>query len=354
MELQSFYDERRYSYVDNPQPDKEKFPLYYEAQRKEYLLDEGEMLFIPAGWFQYILWDDPGSNGVCTSVKFRYNNYTFTDTKKNEERPKMGNCSFSFDPHQILTKPLQVLRYKSKQKPFPSEKLGRLYGDLLSGEFLKYDEIIETKNPEYFVMHSDLPVLDKYAPKYTTKDFYDSSFLMNFGYTYSHMFYDEKDTWLCQMGGKARVILFPYSDKDKLYLINPYPTQFVETVYETMTSDMFIKRNFNCFEPKYFTQELLHESFDKEYEEYRLYLLDKDCSPIGKPQYAQFKVVEANGKVYDEPSQLPFNMIWFVTPGTIHIRKYSWDVDAGEFFIFPNSFLYSFYIDKAKTIYALK
>ena len=46
----------------------EKFPLFKEARYVKTVLEEGESLYIPVGWWHYV-----GSLGVSFSVSFWWN-----------------------------------------------------------------------------------------------------------------------------------------------------------------------------------------------------------------------------------------------------------------------------------------
>ena len=57
-----FINSRRYSSITTSNPDPIQYPNYYQAIRHEVVLNEGDMLYIPFGWFHHVFSEDVNSN----------------------------------------------------------------------------------------------------------------------------------------------------------------------------------------------------------------------------------------------------------------------------------------------------
>ena len=59
--------------IEDEFPDKEKFPLYYKAHKQEFIIEPGQMLFIPPGWFHFVFSEDPDpETGLNFAVNYWY------------------------------------------------------------------------------------------------------------------------------------------------------------------------------------------------------------------------------------------------------------------------------------------
>ena len=71
--LDTFLSETKYSCIEEEFPDKNKFPLYYEASKIEITIEAGEMLFIPAGWFHFVFSEDVDKEtGLNFAINYWY------------------------------------------------------------------------------------------------------------------------------------------------------------------------------------------------------------------------------------------------------------------------------------------
>lgn len=358
---QAFFDERKYSMVPCEFPSKEQFPLYYEAKRSEFVIEEGEMLYIPAGWFHFVFSEDadPKTN-LNFAVNFWYSNPDFVENgNSNEEIPKLKKHNIShIDPFKLYEgiENVRIFRCK-KGKAFPSDRTWRHNSkESLSVEHMTFEEFYESRNPEYYVLQFALEDLKKYAPPSATKRLTEASSWINFGDVYSNLHYDLMDNWLCQIQGRKRVILFPPEERDKLYLYNNFPIEYCHTFQIVALGDPFIKRNQMSFRPFGSTTKDIEDSYIREFEAYSFFLLNMDCSPCTetkhlKPKFKEFSVEEET-VLPRNLINIPYCMLWFLTEGKLQIRDYVFYVQAGEFFIFPNNMLYPCMIDKVKILYA--
>ena len=53
--FRDFYIQRRFSKIPNPYPKKDDYKNYYDSKRIEVQIKPNEMLFIPAGWFHFVI-----------------------------------------------------------------------------------------------------------------------------------------------------------------------------------------------------------------------------------------------------------------------------------------------------------
>jgi hypothetical protein len=54
----NFLIQRRFSRIINIKPNQNEYPLYYESFKSEFVIKEGEGLFIPYGWYHYVISED--------------------------------------------------------------------------------------------------------------------------------------------------------------------------------------------------------------------------------------------------------------------------------------------------------
>ena len=72
-----FYHTRRFSSYVHKNPCSNQYPNYYKAKRFEVVLNEGDTLYIPSGWFHHIYSETTTSN-INMSINF------WTNTNKKE------------------------------------------------------------------------------------------------------------------------------------------------------------------------------------------------------------------------------------------------------------------------------
>jgi Cupin-like domain len=350
---QSFYDERKYSQITSEFPPKDQYPLYYQAKKIEMTIKEGEMLYIPGGWFHYVFSEEPNPETKLNfAVNFWYINPKFVDNgKSNGEVPKVSKHSIKIDPFELFKDGKDMRFYRSKSLMFPSNRLWRKFS--INAETMSFEDFYITKNPEYYLVQTKIDSLNDYAPKIPNKTIHESSVWVNFGGVSSLMHYDTMDNWLCQLQGKKRVILFAPEERSKLYLFNDFPLEFVYGLHTCATSDVFIRRNRTSFDPTKFDIKM---AYLREFEKYFVFLVNTECFPYMKREYLmpKFKTIQATDKFdrFTEENNLPFTMLWILSPGELTVRGIHSVLIPGEFVVFPNNMLYPFYIVKARFTYA--
>lgn len=363
--FQQFYDERKYSLITEEFPDKTKFPLYYQTRKREFIIDEGEMLFIPAGWWHFVF-----SEEVNPKTKINYAmNFWYEEPFNWKEGitdplyvPKIKNHNIqSKDPSEFL-KDYNLLIHRSKMKYFPPDILKHRYSQV-STEYMTYDEFKMTENPEYYILQNRCTEIDKYAPRFE-RPLFQSSIWVNFGNIYSLPHYDMKDNWLCQLQGKKRVLLFPPDDRDNMYPMNNHSLGLLSEMEFKVQGDIFIRRNRFSIEPKICNHVVdllpintldnptLQESFLRESKALENYFGQMQCAIPKFPVVETFHVKDVRGSFYEQGQfDTPCIFLWFMTNGRLLIRNFNFQVLQGQLFIFPASFLYPWKVENAVFIF---
>jgi len=366
MNFENFYAERKYSQITEEFPDKTKFPLYYEAKRQQFIIDEGEMLFIPAGWWHFVFSEEPNTKtGLNVAFNFWYEPLPqWREGLSNEDRPKLKN-------HQVPTVQLtdiledyEILIHRSKHKYFPPNSLQHKFPELKL-ETMTFNEFLMTRNPEYYILQTKCSKLEQYAPPFRTI-LAQSALWINFGNVYSLPHYDLQDNWLCQMQGRKRVILFPPEERRTLYPMNMYPLEFLNELNAQLGGDVFIRKNPFAISSKVCKHviRLLPESttriedFFNSYSKEKKPLLDffihQKCSLEKVQNPHHFKIVDARETEYEEPQlNVPCIFLWFMTNGTLEVRNFTFNVLSGQLFIFPSSFIYPWRVTNAVFVYPI-
>lgn len=328
--IERFFDERKYSEISEEFPDKERFPLYYEAKRQEFTIGPGQKLFIPAGWFHFVF-SEPGFN---YAINYWYNTDWVDDGSVCKEP-----C---IEKHMKTRKDIGNPRVRvvhSKTNFFPSKLTAHRYKDLISQKDMLYKDFLDGKDPHlYLVQHQ--------VNKSSKKEVFMTNIWVNFGGVYSSIHYDLKDNWLCQVEGTKRVILFPQDQRDKLYLWNPYQLELLHKIMSPFNSDQFIRRSLTslpldmCKRILDSNSDIIHDDKLKaicklEIDTYVLFLEKTgSATPSKREPSGAFSRKVPTVPIY------PFVFFWTLTPGSIRIRNFNWKVEPGECYIFPLSFTY--------------
>ena len=226
MNLDQFLSEYKYSKIESEFPDEDKFPLFYKARKTVCELNEGEMLFIPAGMFHMVFSCNDGFN---FAVNYWYKPITGPGAEHKIEKHNIPNMSLQ-DINQIFDGGGDLEVYKSKTNLFPANVVQHRYSNIISQEYMTFDEFMLTKNKHYYIVQGSNDYFLQHTPKY------DSPLEMckiwaNFGgSTTTLLHFDGHDNWLCQIKGKKRVLLFPNEDRDLLYMWNPAPINIINEI----------------------------------------------------------------------------------------------------------------------------
>lgn len=363
--LQTFYAEKKYSCITEEFPDKTRFPLYYEANKKEYIIDEGEMLFIPAGWWHFVFSEEVNPDSkINYAMNFWYEEPV--DWKEGitdpEYMPKLEKHDIlSKDPSDFL-KDYDLAIHRSKTKYFPPIHLKHIHPKL-DVEYMKYVDFKHTRNPEYYILQNKCTEIEKYAPVFE-RPINMTSIWVNFGSIYSLPHYDMKDNWLCQLQGKKRVLLFPPEDRDKLYPINSLSLDLVQEIGNKLMKDRFIMIKRLCVDGKLcesilnllpmetFTHSVFLDSYKKYSNEYIKLLDSERCAFPDIQSVETFNIKDVRGSMYEEPQlEVPYMFLWFLTKGSLTISKYEFQVYPGDLYIFPSLFTYPWLVKNCVFMY---
>lgn len=345
--------ESKYSIITSETPDKEQFPLYYTASRREYILEPGERLFIPAGWFHQVFSE---GEEVNFAVNFWYDTrkfYKFNDVSLPHKQPHDLKLDL-LDLFKDSTEELLVT--KSKKKFFPPINLNYRFRDIISQELISFKDFYESKNHRFYLLqHLEMEKLKKYAFPHIV-DVAMCNVWVNFGRgSYSLIHFDLMDNWLCQMSGRKRVVLYPRSEASKLYLMNPYPLEFSESLMDEIEIDPHIKflhGNLDAFFCNYLVSKLgdnqrlvipseiyLSEKYSSLEQQYFIELKRLGCVIQDYTLPKEF-VIE---RVHDvRPVVRDFvdshsSIVWTLTPGEIKIKESYIHLNKGGVVMFPSS-----------------
>lgn len=263
LTIQDMYCQRRHSKVPSTTPDNIEFHNYYKARKISVMLNPGDILFIPYGWWHFVTSDKVDDD---THMNITISNWT---TKRK------CDCLLSFDPDNYR---LQCPRYTYNPSKF--NKLVDTHTKL-SLPFLAHSKLYTQYTLDFKTLqdnlHNDVPIFHSkdgfftstyldyyhhhnctkfksnftnfhemgmngehvYLAQYAVSDTslnlpplldnnYNDRFLwINFGKATSNLHYDLEDNLLVQIQGTKNVIMFPPSERDNLYPYNPYPPGFL-------------------------------------------------------------------------------------------------------------------------------
>ncbi len=242
-DISKWYNHRRYSYIRDRFPNPIIFPKYYKANKQEYILRPGEMIFIPAGMFHFVFSEDPDpETGLCAAINFWYNQ-SHGDEGDPNQKAQFGwhDLHLKFDEILQNIKNKQLIINESNTECFPPGYISDSFPDIKIKEIkISFEKFYKLKNPRHYIAQCSNKDLDKFAIPYKNK-LKDSSLWINWGNCYTLPHYDGVDNWLCQLKGTRRVILIPQNERDLLYIINPYPISLIQEIYDKLPKNINIK-----------------------------------------------------------------------------------------------------------------
>ena len=343
-DIDNWYNHRRYSKITHREPDPKIFPDFYKARRMEIVLKPGEMVYIPSGMFHFVFSEDPDpETGLCAAINFWYNNSIGEGNDEGDpnEKPMLGWHDLHLQFNDILSvikskKTIKVA--KSSSGVFPPQIFEKFY-PYIKETFSTFDEFYERRNHEEYIAQSTTRELDKYAIKHKTP-LRDTALWINWGNVNTLPHYDGMDNWLCQLKGTRRVILIPQSDRNLLYIFNPYPVELLTKlkngnsnnvspikqddkeflhkrngVIDQDTIEHVVKtldNNQECI----IACEILERSYEQELEYKEIH----SCPTEGHPRWRTFKV-----KKYFVNDQVPaaqhMGILWFITDANVEVYQ---------------------------------
>ena len=351
MEVGQFFNERRFSRIEEEFPDKNQFPLYYKANKTEITIGPGDGLFIPSGWFHFVF----SEGDVNEAVNFWY--HAPNDVKegqKNKDTP----IKFQHEIKELDLDPsVNVEVSVSTTKIVGTGSIKTRCADRLKGVIKTVKEFYEERNPHSYVVQSrEFKHLDKY--RISNKDsFKENSVWINFGDVYTHLHYDLDDNYLCQVKGTKRILLFPPEDRELLYLWNPYPLNIIfDLEISFFDSDyLHIKPNFidndTCQDiiangVSEDLNKVLTSKYYSELEKYKRFL-ELDDAPIhgDEIKFTAVKTSELSNHKHKIIFQFAHVFI-LLENNTFRHGRAEFPATPGCIFVFPNSFIFKWWFDE--------
>jgi len=349
-EYYSFYQERRYSYVTSPTPDKDKFPLFYTAKREEYVLEPGECIFIPKFHYHMVVAEEGDEKTqLNASACYFY-------TSRQDISTHVIQHKVDLDPMTLFPKDKILEVTKTKSNAFLSNFMRHKFPFENTYLYMTFDEFYETKNKKLCLIeqHPDL----EQAPVHSV-DPDICQLRINFGQGTSCMIHcDGMDSAICQIQGRKRVFVFPPSERSKLYIMNPYSMELIDLIQRNVVQDKYV-RIFNNILPKEVIDSII---YNMKPDKTKL-LQSTEITNIYIKQYKQFQncMVENEENIWhDQVNDLPLNfvvmdtdsdaqervidcmdcsltIIFALTKGTVHINKVHHKLCVGDVICFPSS-----------------
>ena len=335
LDVTEWYHDRRYSHITERSPDPKLFANFYKTNRQEFILRPGEMIFIPSGMFHFVFSEDPDpETGLCMAINFWYDTLYKGDEGDLDEKAKFGwhDIHLKFDEIFNIIKSKKLKVHTSRNKYFPPRFMRHRYKGV-SEDFMSFNDFYEAKNSEHYVAQFKCQELEKFAISHKNS-IKDSAIWMNWGNCHTIPHYDGMDNWLCQLKGTRRVILIPQSDRELMYLLNPYPVKLLKKIFDNYQKAIekhdFIHRENGTLNSDIRDQLLEHgdaiiecilleQSYERELETRK---------PIqSHSRWKTFKI-----KKYLENEEVPnedyIGILWFLTEGKVQIQDDIIDVDC--------------------------
>lgn len=352
-DIEKWWHERRYSQITDRDPDPKIFPNFYKAKRMEFVLKPGEMIYIPTGMFHFVFSEDPDpETGLCAAINFWYEHShgQGNDEGNTNEKPMFGwhDLHLQFNDMLTVIKSKKTIKVaQSSSGFFPPQMFERFYPHIKE-TFATFDEFYKRRNHEEYMAQSTTRELDKYAIKHKSP-LKDTALWINWGNVNTLPHYDGMDNWLCQLKGTRRVILIPQSERDLLYIFNPYPVELLKKLRNgngngNCKNDSSVKQNDSSADDGQFlhkengvidqdTMEHIVKTLDNNqeciiaceiletsYEQELNYKESHSCATEGHPKWRTFKV-----KKYFVNDQVPaakhMGILWFLTDADVEINQ---------------------------------
>jgi ribosomal protein L16 Arg81 hydroxylase len=270
-----FYHTRRFSSYVHKNPCSNQYPNYYKARRFEVILNEGDTLYIPSGWFHHIYSEEVSSN-INMSINF----WTNTDKKEinifNQSYSHINTIpvldsskSIDYETNVKLSQPFTF--YTAFEKP-TVQQLYELFNNLLLNNckqsyntfishlvdlnsehkytYITFDEFIKQTDNYNYVLGNNISQhlnnnkwIQSLIPSFLkNKDIFTHVWL-NHGNVSTRNHYDIYENILFQVYGSKIVLLCPPDERANLYMINPYPLKFILQLNNNLYNKSLILEN---------------------------------------------------------------------------------------------------------------
>lgn len=361
MDVETFFNERRYSPISDEFPCKIKYPKFYEAHKTEITLVPGDMIFIPAGWFHLVL-SDVFEDGVNFAMNHWYN-------VEEEGRAMEGETSLLpfKSKHELNIDPNKIMRDDGKIQVMisPNGKFGSTsvepskFAEGLDVRTWTWGEFWSQKRKDsYLVQHENID-LKEYEPG---RDYWSASTMwVCFDKLSTYLHYDRQDNFLMQIRGTKRILLFPPEDHQLLYTFNPYPLRIIEVLmscwgnwgYVNIYSDCHVGEQVDTFISILGDLDKVivgHQDLSTEYASYIDRYKEKiiklqgwfpEWRPKCEPQFIITKSQFIGNYQFYHPH---IHWIIFLSDSIIRVSRSEYVLTKGSVICFPNTYIYNWSI----------
>ena len=253
--IKSFYDsyqERRFSLVPDPYVNSGLYEDYDKCKKTMLVIEPGEMLFIPAGWFHYVISEEDKKTNLNMAISYftLHDNCIDCDLDKNKLFKDLEEISIKnlvYDKYKNLSQPFVIRDYfkhnkrfslldmtkdkiktlypekvrvtKSKRPLFVSNFVKKHFPDCCEEKEMLFNDFLSSNNKSHYLIQGIQKI--KEIPYFLEKEkIHNINSWINFGDCYTALHYDCYNNILMQIYGKKKVILIPPSEYKSLHLIN--------------------------------------------------------------------------------------------------------------------------------------
>ena len=158
------------------------------------------------------------------------------------------------------------------------------------------------------------------------------------------MHFDERDNFLCQIEGHKRVVMFPYEDRDLLYMFNPLPLYLTNMIKRSISNNEEHVMILDDTIPEHTEELYFSQSYIKTVNNYfnELYNLKKIPKPI-----FEFKPLELNIEIIKTRTFIgpirnsPVTVIWILDgDGILFVSSKTFNIEKGNIITFPSTYVY--------------
>lgn len=255
------YQERRFSLVPNPYANSGLYEDYGKCKKTIVDIDPGEMLFIPAGWFHYVISEEDKKTNLNMAISYftHHDNCIDCELDKNQIFKNLEEISINnldYNKYKNLSQPFVIRDYfkynkrfslldlqkdkikkmypkkvmvtKSNKSLFASNYISKHFPDCCEEKEMLFDDFLNSNNKSYYLIQGEQKI--KEIPYFLEKERHSSfSSWINFGDCYTVLHYDCSNNVLMQIFGKKKIILIPPSEYKSLHLINNMDTKLLCT-----------------------------------------------------------------------------------------------------------------------------
>lgn len=352
MNEYTWFNDRRYSKITCKHPDRKIYPDFYKARRMEYILRPGEMIFIPKGWFHFVFSEEPDEEtGLCAAINFWYPSNQNESLDSSHLKPKFGWHDIKFSEVYEIIKSNIFNVTISRLEIFAPTIMDFRFP--VSTDFMSFEEFYKARNSHHYIAQNKFEKLNKFSIPFETP-VNDSTVWINWGHCKTLPHYDLQDNWLCQLQGTRRVILTPNEDRDFMYTFNPYPLELIYKI-KTRQEETLIHIENGAIDSNV-VKELLEAlgnqdealiectglslSFERELKMQNCLLFKNGSYEL--PSNIECKIFKIKKYKPGERIQSEFQLgsLWFITKGSVTIRKSCICTDFGDVISYPGNWMY--------------